>query len=383
MTLKIGEILEDIQEKAGRAPDRAMSLHPDAFTSPELLNLERELIFRKEWLCVGRDDEICEPGEYFTTSIEGVPIVIVRNDSNELGAFVNVCRHRMATITQGRGKTRVLVCPYHAWSYDLDGKLVSTPKMANDGFDRANCKLTALSLEIWQGFIFVNLDGNAESLNKKLEKFTAQVKHYRVDRMNSVWKKSLTWQTNWKVLVENFLEAYHIDTVHRDTLLPYGGFDEVKPLEPGEIYSFYVQEQVEDNPDDPDPIASSVLKENPDLGDFEIRNTFVGCIYPSFLVSISWFGVLWLSLQPTSPGEIHIDWGVVGPVEGLPLNADNYEEYFFPAWINQVNNEDKPRVESIQQAVESGFAGTGPLHATHELTILEFIRYLARKLDVD
>lgn len=381
MLLTIEQLHDDIRMKAALPGDEALSLHPDAFVSNDLLKLERERIFRKDWICVGRDDEVPGAGDYFTTTVDSVPVIIVRNDDGELRALVNVCRHRMATVAKGLGKTRVFVCPYHAWSYDLNGSLVSAPNMVRNDFNKVNCQLPSVPLEIWQGFIFVNLDENAYSLNAELDRFTQLIKHYHVENMQSVWKKSLTWKTNWKVLVENFLDAYHIDIVHRDTILPYGGYDLMKPVEPGKIYSFYVQGQVADENMYKEIIPTRILMENPDLGEFEKCNTFVGCIYPSFLISISWFGVLWLSLHPISAGEIYIDWGVAGPVKGLPRNADNYEEYFFPAWINEVNNEDKARVESIQIAAQSGFAVTGPLHATHEKTVQEFIRYLSRRLN--
>ena len=151
-------------------------------------------------------------------------------------------------------------------------------------------------------------------------------------------------------------------------------------IEPADGYSFYLQGQ-DANPElYADIISVDVLLENPELGEFEKSNTPVGCIFPAHLMSISWFGVLWLSLQPLSTNELRVDWGVLGPVKGLTLNAESYDEYVFPNWIDAVNNEDKPRVEAVQRGAESAYAEVGPLHRQHEMTILEFIRYLSRQL---
>ena len=309
-----------------------------------------------------------------------MPLIIVRNEENALRALVNVCRHRMSKLAEGLGKTRVFTCSYHVWAYDFNGQLINAPGMDNKQFDKASCRLPQVRLEVWLGFVYVNLDIKAEPLAPRLENFKELVQHYRVEQMNSVWKKTIVWKTNWKVLVENFLETYHVPIVHKETLLPYGGPELVSFIEPADAYSFYLQGQVANPELYADIISPDVLVENPELGDFERSNTPVGCIFPAHLTSISWFGVLWLSLQPISTNELRVDWGVLGPVKGLPLNAESYDEYVFPNWIGAVNNEDKPRVEAVQVGAKSGYAEIGPLHKSYENTIREFIGYLSRQL---
>jgi choline monooxygenase len=373
-------LLNDIDKIATSPQDAATSMPPEVYTSADLLTLERELIFAKEWICLGREDELPSPGNYFTDEINNVPIIIVRDVDMELRALVNVCRHRMAKIAEGEGKARLFICPYHSWSYDLKGKLVNAPDIENKRFDKPNCRLPQLRLEVWLGFVYVNLDTRAAPLAPRLDDLKKLTQHFHIEKMRSVWKKTVYWKANWKVLVENFLESYHISVVHKDTLLPYGGAELVKLLESGDAYSFYLQGQEKSEALFEGIISPDVLIKNSALGDFERFNTPVGCIFPSHLMSISWFGVLWLSLQPVSTGELRADWGVIGPVKGLPINAESYSEYSFPNWIDAVNNEDKPRVEAVQSGAESGYADVGPLHATHEKTILEFIRYLSRQL---
>jgi choline monooxygenase len=377
--IELTDLLENIHRIADLPADEATSMPAEAFTSVGLLEKERKNIFSKEWICVGREDEITSTGDYFTAEVNLVPIIVVRNEQEKLQVLVNVCQHRMAKLVEGQGKARVFVCPYHAWSYDLEGKLVSAPKMVNRKFDKKNCNLPSVRLEVWQGFIYVNLDKDAKPLAPRLQDLTARIRHYRVESMTSVWRKTLIWKTNWKVLIENFLEVYHIPTVHRDTLEPYGDLELFKSVEPADGYSFYLQGQEKNSADFDKIINPENHIENPELTGFELFNTFVGCVFPSQLMSISWFGVLWLTLHPLTAGEIRIEWGVLGPVKGLPLNADKYEEYFFPEFINQVNMEDKPRVEAVQRGAESGYAVAGPLHENYEETIRQFIRYLSRK----
>jgi hypothetical protein len=252
--------------------------------------------------------------------------------------------------------------------------------MENERFDQASCRLPRIRLETWLGFIYINLDPDAAPLAAGLGALTERVRGYGVERMRTVWKKKAHWRTNWKALVENFLETYHIPVVHSETLLPYGGSDLVERVPPGEGFSFYVQHQDRNAEIGEDVVSSRILLEDPDMTDEERFKTPVGCVFPTHLMSISWFGVLWLSLQPRGPGAIDIDWGVAGPVEGLPVNAESYEDYGLPALIDLVNNEDKPRVEAVQLGAESGFAQAGPLHARHEETLLGFMRYLSRKL---
>lgn len=376
----LAALLKDIEKIAGLSADEATTMPPAVFTSTELLALERERIFSKEWICVGREDELPSPGDYFTSEVNQVPVIIVRNDDMKLKVLINVCRHRMAKIAEDSGKTRLFTCPYHAWSYDLDGKLANAPGIENKLFNKSECRLPQVQLEVWLGFVYVNLDIEAEALAPRMYDFAELIKHYRVEQMHSVWKKTVYWKTNWKVLVENFLETYHVPVVHKDTLLPYGGAELIKFIEPADGYSFYLQGQEKDEALFEGIVSPDVLINNPELRNFERFTTPVGCVFPAHLMSISWFGVLWLSLQPVSPGELRVDWGVVGPVNGLPINAESYAEYSFPNWIEAVNNEDKPRVEAVQRGAESGYAQIGPLHSTHEKTVGEFIRYLSRQL---
>ena len=381
---KLTELLESLQQTAALTPQEATSMPPEAFTSEALLELERERIFSKEWICVGREDELSTPGDFFTSEVNQVPIIITRNRDGKLQALVNVCRHRMGRVAKGEGKTRVLTCPYHSWSYDLDGKLLNAPKMEDKQFDRSKFGLHQLRLEVWLGFVFVNMDADAEPLAPRLEPLKESLKNFRVEQMNVISKETTIWKTNWKVLCENFLEVYHSESVHRNTLYAIGGAETARPGDRGDDYNFYLfgphdVERIGDA-DISEIVNPGVLVENSDLTDFERVHSPIGCIYPNLLVAVSWFGGAYFTAQPLSTGELRVEMGHFGPVTGLPFNSEKAHEFALKKLNDLSTIEDRVMVEDVYRSAQSGYGKPGPLHSKHEETIAHFIRYLSRKL---
>src|SRR5918995_1382083 len=137
----------------------------DWYSDPDVLRLERERIFRHAWQYAGRTDQIADPGSFFTCDAGGVPIVVVRDKDGLLRAFLNVCRHRGSLVCEGEGKRETLQCPYHAWTYGLDGSLRAAPRSDREsGFDKADLGLVPVSVETWGPFVFVNPDAEAVPL---------------------------------------------------------------------------------------------------------------------------------------------------------------------------------------------------------------------------
>ena len=379
---KLTEILKSLKYAAELSLEDSTSMPPEAFTSEALLELEREKLFSKEWVCVGREQELQSTGAYFTTDVNRVPVIITRNYDNNLNALVNVCRHRMTRLADGEGTTRVLTCPYHSWAYDLGGNLVNAPKMEDKQFDRSKCRLQQLRVETWLGFIFVNLDADAEPLAPRLSPLTKQLENYHIERMVPTSKKVDVWKSNWKVLVENFLEVYHIESVHRDTLFALGGAESARPGYHSDDYNFYLfAPNDDDNYDAGELVKPGVLVENTDLTEFELRHSPIGCVYPNLLIAVSWFGGAYIVAQPLSSGEIRVELGNFGPITGIEFNSKESEEYAVAKLNNYATDvEDRAIVESIYASAVSGYGKAGPLHVKHEETIHNFIRYLAKKL---
>ena len=154
---------------ANRGPCHPLAIPPEAF-----LELEREEIFRKEWVCLGRVEEVPNPGDYLTTELIDEPLIVVRGQDKKVRVLSNVCRHRSSVILEGTGNAKNFVCPYHAWTYANDGQLLRAPYMDKvKGFQVKNCRLPEFATEVWHGFVYVNLDGKAKPLAPRLKALEA------------------------------------------------------------------------------------------------------------------------------------------------------------------------------------------------------------------
>ena len=140
------------------------SMTPSFYTDPRVLAAEERAVFLSSWLCLGREDEISEPGAYLTREVLGEPLILTRSSKTRIRALSNVCRHRGSRLVDGQGTTKRFTCPYHAWTYGLDGRLVRAPLIEGDLTD---CNLPEFPVETWMGWIFVNLDGTARPLSEQ------------------------------------------------------------------------------------------------------------------------------------------------------------------------------------------------------------------------
>lgn len=201
--------------------NRVAAGHPQSFIDPAFFEREVHEIFHKSWICVAHVSELAGPGDYITADLFGAPIVVVKEDDGEIRALSNVCLHRAMPIAKGSGNTRTLTCPYHLWTYDLDGQLKSTPLVKKDeGIDVGKYRLPCLKTEIWEGFVFVSRLKDAAPLAPQITELTKAVAPYRMDQMVHVGTMAYASPWNWKIMVENFMEAYHHIGPHRETLQP-------------------------------------------------------------------------------------------------------------------------------------------------------------------
>lgn len=189
------------------------------YTSQEFYGAEVERIFMKVWNFIGRADHIPNPGDYFTLEFVGVPIIVVRDPAGDLRAFSNTCRHRGTQIVSGEGNCRAFKCPYHSWTYSLQGELLSAPEMhLTTNFDPSQYGLISIRLETWDGFLFINFDPESISLRAYLGDLPDRLASYNFSEMVCVRRKEFSLGCNWKVYVENAMESYHVQTVHRKTI---------------------------------------------------------------------------------------------------------------------------------------------------------------------
>lgn len=196
---------------------RAHTLPAFAYTDAAFLEAERTKIFARAWQPVANLDDLREPGSYATGEIAGAPIVVARGTDGVLRGFYNVCRHRAGPVAIGKGARRSFTCRYHGWSYALDGKLVGTPELGEvKGFDRSCHGLKSVRVDTWGPLVFASLDTSehAPSLASVLGKIPEETAHLDLADMKPVARKVYEVACNWKTYVDNFLEGYHLPTVH-------------------------------------------------------------------------------------------------------------------------------------------------------------------------
>ena len=195
---------------------RTKTLSADFYHSSSVFDQEIEAVFKKEWLWVARSNELSKPGSFITTDIIGYPIIVLRDHSNNLRAFHNVCRHRAAKVVSSKsGVCKHMICPYHGWKYDLNGQLMDTPKFfANEDFDESRHSLFDILIEERFGLIFVNFNMKSQSLKKWLGGFDDVIKKHFQENLVHHNELRFDVHANWKTYVDNYQEGYHIPIVH-------------------------------------------------------------------------------------------------------------------------------------------------------------------------
>ncbi len=196
---------------------RAKTIPSRWYLDPEMLDLEREKIFARTWQPVGHAKTVVEPGTYFSCEIAGEPIIIARAKDGILRAFSNVCRHRASIIADGAGKAATLRCPYHNWTYALDGRLIACPEFEGVlDWETSSVALPEFRVEIWGPYVFVNQDANAPALREVLGDIPREIETLGcpVDQLEFSERRDYTIDCNWKVYVDNYLEGYHLPAAH-------------------------------------------------------------------------------------------------------------------------------------------------------------------------
>lgn len=213
---------DDIRElAAGYDPDpaRSMSLRSAAYTETKWAEAELEAVFGRTWQWVCHVELLAAPGSYVTATIAGMPIAVVRDRDGSLRAFYNVCKHRAHELLSGSGETKSIVCPYHAWVYALDGQLKGARRADRmDTFDKSGICLDQVQVEEFGGFVYVNLDAAARPLGEQAADLAAEIARWAPDVAELTHAKRLTYdvKTNWKNVIDNFLECYHCHVAHKE-----------------------------------------------------------------------------------------------------------------------------------------------------------------------
>src|SRR3984893_14791988 len=194
---------------------RAWSIPAPLYTDPVVFAQEKERVFSHSWQVVGRREQLAKPGDFFTTALLGEPVLLGRGAQGELRGFYNVCRHRAGPPAVGCGSRKLFRCSYHGWTYGLDGSLLSAPEFEGQlGVDAQEFALAPVRAEEWSHLIFVNLDSGAAPLVKSLGQLPAQTERFGFAGMKLFERRTYDMKCNWKTYVDNYLEGYHLPSVH-------------------------------------------------------------------------------------------------------------------------------------------------------------------------
>ena len=200
-------------------PARSLSLAADAYTDPRWYNVDQHAVLAKSWQWVCHVEKLRAPGSYVTAEIAGQPVAIVRDAEGQLRAFYNVCKHRAHELLKGEGSITRIMCPYHAWVYRLNGQLARAPHTETlEEFNTGDICLDQVQVEEFCGFLFVNLDPQAQPLARQSGNLETEIRHWAPDIEDLTFGHRLTYdiKSNWKNVVDNFLECYHCPTAHKD-----------------------------------------------------------------------------------------------------------------------------------------------------------------------
>jgi phenylpropionate dioxygenase-like ring-hydroxylating dioxygenase large terminal subunit len=195
--------------------ENAWTLHAALYIDPTVFAREKENIFRRTWQVVGHASQVAHPGAYFTTELLGEPLLFVRGSDGKLRGFYNVCRHRAGPPAEGCGTHKLFRCGYHGWTYDLDGTLISATEIEGvKGFRAEEFSLAPVHVEEWFNLVFVHLDPLAPPLLRTLGGLPPQAEKFAFSTMQLFERRTYDMKCNWKTYIDNYLEGYHLPSVH-------------------------------------------------------------------------------------------------------------------------------------------------------------------------
>ncbi|WP_246107333.1 aromatic ring-hydroxylating oxygenase subunit alpha [Puniceibacterium confluentis] len=362
---RIREMRQTLAECAAADADAPQGLPGRFYTDPAFFDHECDTVLRHNWHCVGRVDEFAEQGDYLALNLFGEPIIIVR-DGDAIKALSNVCRHRGMPLAEGHGNAKRFVCRYHAWAYGTDGVLLRAPRMKNAGFDPKTCKLGEFGCVQRFGFVYVSLSPTPPDIDVELAGLNAVIGRYEPEQYTIVHRASEVWNCNWKALVENFMEGYHLSVVHPQTLHGYTPTGLSRKGPSGAGFTSYFANYPDNIPPRGEG-AAGLSKE-------ERQRSTLFAAFPCQVVSVAASLLVSLSIRPLTPTSIEVRWTM--SVFGNSLDGDTIDQRI--ALWQDVNREDREKLEAMQSALGSIHATGGPLaEEDYEGTVRDFLLWLA------
>ena len=336
------------------APTLAESrtLPAEAYTSQTVFAWEQEHFFERGWLCVGRADDLGEPGDQRAVRVGGEGILLVRDEARALRGFFNACRHRGHELLEPSASRnlRAVKCPYHAWVYGLDGRLKGAPRFGEmPGFDKRDYPLIPARVEEWHGWIFVNAEGTAPSLAETVGNLDGLVAPWEPERMFVGAAHEYVIHANWKTITENYHECYHCPSIHPELCV-------VTPVDSGENYphdGLWVGGSMElmDFADTMSLTGGSKGVRIRGLSDEQAREVYYYGLFPNLLISLHPDYVMTHRFEPVSPGETKIECLWLFPPEAK--KRPDFDPAYASEFWDITNRQDWLACESVYRGLRS------------------------------
>ncbi len=390
--VQISTPLTDIHERILATADlplqEAVTFPPRAYTDPVHYEFEVDRILKREWLSVGHVSQIPKAGDYFNLDLLGEPMVVVRGKDEVVRVLSRVCPHRGMDVNPtefggaAKGNARFLLCPYHFWSFDLDGRCKGAPEMQKAaGFNRKDVGLPQFRSEVWNGFIFVTFAGDIPPVHETYEKLSAKLAEYQLGNLEVVTELEWDCAFNWKVIVENFAECYHHLGAHLKTFEPL--FPAKTCWSEGENAMFTVAHL----PLLP-RLAEEVLQGESDLRTFvdiptvkaeNLVQWFVYVGYPTFLLFVAPDRVFWYRVLPDGPQRVKLLTTIMVHPDAKKMPDFEKRLAAEVEMLKTFHMEDMEVCVAVQKGMNSSAYSSGRLSHL-EVPIWHIQRYLGRKI---
>ncbi|MEM6683179.1 MAG: aromatic ring-hydroxylating dioxygenase subunit alpha [Pseudomonadota bacterium] len=340
----------------------AETLPPECYVDREFYEFEKEAVFGHEWLCVGREEWVKNRGDFFNTIIADEPIVVTRGKDGEIRAMSSVCQHRAMLVSEGRGNTKAFVCPYHHWTFALDGRLINAPAMNKTcNFHKEDHSLPSFKVEIWQGFIFINFDHDAEPLAPRLTEIDEVVDRYDMATGEEIeFTPAFDFPWNWKVMFENNNDGYHASRLHQGPLHDFVPsdrchFPEVSPESAG----YYRTNQTLHSDASFNATQKALLPIFPRLTDEDRNQMVFANIPPTLSLVMMSDSVIYLIVRATGPERNEMDVGVLAAPGASKVEGFTQRMGMNGAAAAEIMAQDQHVDEMVQVGLRSRFAKRG------------------------
>jgi len=356
------------------------TLHKDHYTKKRWFDKEVSNIFHNDWICIGREEEFEGVGDYKLANIMGEHIIIIRGSDDELRGFYNFCKHRGCELfDSSKGELSGTIknnirCPYHSWTYDLDGKLKNAPHL-NLNMNDTRYHLSAINLRKWGGFVFISLSENEISLKDYLKDIPNQLKRYPLEELRSKVNIEYKIKSNWKVILENYNECYHCSNIHPELckIVPAfrnkGGsdldWDNGVPHKEG-ANTFTLS-------------GTTNREAFPELNKNEKERHFGQALYPNLLISLAMDHVAVFIVNPISPNQTNIDFSILFHPDAI--NDKEFDPSDAKELWDITNLQDWEICEKVQRGMQSKAFKQG-FYAKMEDENLDVKKYVSEKLNI-